>query len=218
MNDRRTRIMVVEDHALVREGTKQILAGEPDFEVVGEAARGEDAVAQVVELRPDLVLMDMRMVGMNGIEATRQIVAAVPETRVIIVSAHEDEDYVREALASGACGYILKTAPARELVEGARAVAAGALVLTPTLSRRLAQQRNQPPRASDRLSSRELAVLREVALGHANKQIGRNLNISQRTVEGHLHSIFAKLRVSSRTEAVVHAAAHGIVSIEPPGE
>ncbi len=208
-----TRIVVAEDHALVREGTRQILSAESAFDVVGEAASGEEAVRLVLELLPDLVLMDMRMTGINGIEATRQILAEAPDTKVVIVSAHEDEDYVREALASGASGYILKTAPAKELVEGVRAVAAGALVLSPSLSRRLAQGRSEPARASDRLSTRELAVLRDAALGHANKQIARNLDISLRTVEGHLHSIFAKLRVRSRTEAVVYAAKHGIVSI-----
>lgn len=209
-----TTIVVAEDHALVREGTRQILAGENDLSVVGEASRGDEAVQVVVQLRPDVVLMDMRMPGINGIDATRQILAQAPDTKVVIVSAHEDEDYVREAIAAGALGYILKTAPARELVEGVRAVAAGAVVLSPSLSRRLAQARTDQERASDRLSARELAVLRQIALGHANKEIARDLGINLRTVEGHLHNIFEKLRVSSRTEAVVYAANHGIVSIE----
>ncbi|MGH7665994.1 MAG: response regulator, partial [Candidatus Dormibacteria bacterium] len=167
-----------------------------------------------LELRPQVVLMDMRMPGVNGIEATRQILAKAPGTKVVIVSAHEDEDYVREALAAGAVGYILKTAPARELIEGVRAVAAGALVLSPSLSRRLAQARQDPARASDRLTSRELAVLREIAQGHTNKETAHNLDIGLRTVEGHVRNIFEKLRVGSRTEAVVYAANHGIVSIE----
>jgi DNA-binding NarL/FixJ family response regulator len=214
MSTQRTTIVVAEDHALVREGTRQILSGESDFTVVGEASRGDEAVQLVLEMRPTVVLMDMRMPGINGIEATRQILAKALDTKVVIVSAHEDEDYVREALAAGASGYILKTAPARELVEGIRAVAAGSLVLSPSLSRRLAQARGDPARASDRLSARELAVLRQIALGLANKEIARDLGISQRTVEGHLHNIFEKLRVSSRTEAVVYAANHGIVSIE----
>ncbi|MGC1405638.1 MAG: response regulator transcription factor [Candidatus Dormiibacterota bacterium] len=209
-----TTIVLAEDHALVREGTRQILSGHPDLTVIGEASRGEEAIRLVLELGPQVVLMDMRMPGVNGIEATRQILAQAPDTKVVIVSAHEDEDYVREALAAGAVGYILKTAPARELVEGVRAVAAGALVLSPSLSRRLAQARVDPARASDRVSSRELAVLREIALGHSNKEIARDLGISLRTVEGHLHNIFEKLRVNSRTEAVVYAANHGIVSIE----
>lgn len=214
MSAKVTTIIVAEDHALVREGTRQILSGEADLSVVGEASRGDEAVQLVLQLRPTVVLMDMRMPGINGIEATRQILAQAPDTKVVIVSAHEDEDYVREALSSGAVGYILKTAPARELVEGVRAVAAGSLVLSPSLSRRLTQSRSDPARASDRLSARELAVLRQIALGQANKEIARNLGISQRTVEGHLHNIFEKFRVSSRTEAVVYAANHGIVSIE----
>jgi DNA-binding NarL/FixJ family response regulator len=209
-----TTVVIAEDHVLVREGTRQILSGEDDLSVVGEASRGDEAVQVVLRLRPTVVLMDMRMPGLNGIEATRQILAQAPDTKVVIVSAHEDEDYVREALSAGAVGYILKTAPARELVEGVRAVAAGSLVLSPSLSRRLTQSRGDPARASDRLSARELAVLRQIALGQANKEIARDLGISQRTVEGHLHNIFEKLRVSSRTEAVVYAANHGIVSIE----
>ena len=184
MSNKVTTIVVAEDHALVREGTRQILAGENDLSVVGEASRGDEAVQVVVQLRPDVVLMDMRMPGINGIDATRQILAQAPDTKVVIVSAHEDEDYVREAIAAGALGYILKTAPARELVEGVRAVAAGAVVLSPSLSRRLAQARTDQERASDRLSARELAVLRQIALGHANKEIARDLGINLRTVEG----------------------------------
>ncbi|HVB54078.1 MAG TPA: response regulator transcription factor [Candidatus Acidoferrales bacterium] len=214
MTINRTTIVIAEDHALVREGTRQILSGEEELSVVGEASRGDEAVEVVLRLRPTVVLMDMRMPGINGVEATRQILAQAPETKVVIVSAHEDEDYVREALASGAMGYILKTAPARELIEGVRAVAAGSLVLSPSLAQHLAQARSEPARASDRLSVRELAVLRQIALGQANKAIARDLGISQRTVEGHLHNIFEKLRVSSRTEAVVYAANHGIVSLE----
>jgi DNA-binding NarL/FixJ family response regulator len=211
------KIVLAEDHALVREGTRQILEQESDLNVVGEASRGDEAVRLVGELQPDVVLMDMRLPGINGIEATRQILAQAPGTRVVIVSAHEDEDYVREALAAGVAGYILKTAPARELIEGVRAAAAGSLVLSPSLSSRLAQARSQPARASDRLSPRELAILREISGGRPNKEIAKDLGISTRTVEGHLHNIFEKLRVSSRTEAVVYAAHHGIISMEGPG-
>lgn len=214
MSQQATTVLLAEDHALVREGTREILSSAGDLEVVGEASRGDDAVRLALQLRPQVVLMDMRMPGINGIEATRQILEREPGTKVVIVSAHDDDDYVREALESGAAGYLLKTAPAKELVEGVRAVAAGSLVLSPSLSRRLAQARSDPARASDRLTSRELAVLREIALGRANKQIARSLGISQRTVEGHLHNIFEKLRVNSRTEAVIHAAHLGIVSIE----
>ncbi len=211
-------VVIAEDHALVREGTREILAHEPDIRVVGEAARGDDAVAMTRELLPQVLLMDRRMPGLTGIEATRQLMPELPDLKILILSAHEDEDYVREALAAGVCGYLLKTSPGRELVEGVRAVASGSTVLTPSLSRKLAQIRMDPSRASDRLSSREYAVLRLIAEGRANKEIARELGISLRTVEGHLHNIFEKLRVGSRTEAVVHAVNHGLLSLEVPGD
>jgi DNA-binding NarL/FixJ family response regulator len=211
-------IIIAEDHTLVREGTREILDREADFTIVGEAARGDDAVRMTLELRPKVLLMDMRMPGLTGIEATRKLAAELPELKILILSAHEDEDYVREALASGARGYLLKTSPGSELVEGVRAVAAGSTVLSPSLTRRLAQARLDPSRATDRLSSREFAVLRLIAQGRANKEIAVELGISLRTVEGHLHNIFEKLRVGSRTEAVVHAVNHGLLSIESPGD
>lgn len=211
-------VVIAEDHALVREGTREILAHEPDIQVVGEAARGDDAVKVTRELRPKVLLMDMRMPGLTGIEATRQLMPELPELKILILSAHEDEDYVREALAAGVCGYLLKTSPGKELVEGVRAVASGSTVLTPSLSRKLAQIRLEPSRATDRLSSREFAVLRLIAQGRANKEIALELGISLRTVEGHLHNIFEKLRVGSRTEAVVHAVNHGLLSLEVPGD
>ena len=210
------RVIIAEDHTLVREGTREILEREQDIQVVGEAARGDDAVRQALEHNPDVLLMDMRMPGMNGIEATREVTAQAPSVKVLILSAHEDEDYVREALAVGASGYLLKTAPGRELVEGIRAVASGSTILSPELTRKLAQVRLEPARASDRLSSREFAVLRLIAQGRANKEVPLELGISLRTVEGHLHNIFEKLRVGSRTEAVVHAVNHGLLSISGP--
>ncbi|HVD03550.1 MAG TPA: response regulator transcription factor [Candidatus Dormibacteraeota bacterium] len=217
MSDQIT-IVIAEDHTLVREGTREILAREADLVVVGEAARGDEAVRMVRELLPMVLLMDMRMPGLTGIEATRQLMDDFPDLKILILSAHEDEDYVREALASGASGYLLKTSPGRELVEGVRSVAAGSTVLSPALSRKLAQSRLDPSRATDRLSSREFAVLRLIAQGRANKEIAMELGISLRTVEGHLHNIFEKLRVTSRTEAVVHAVNHGLLSIGAPGE
>ena len=210
------RVIIAEDHTLVREGTREILEREQDIQVVGEAARGDDAVRQALEHIPDVLLMDMRMPGMNGIEATREGAAQAPSVKVLILSAHEDEDYVREALAVGASGYLLKTAPGRELVEGIRAVASGSTILSPELTRKLAQSGLEPARASDRLSSREFAVLRLIAQGRANKEVALELGISLRTVEGHLHNIFEKLRVGSRTEAVVHAVNHGLLSISGP--
>ncbi len=211
-------VVIAEDHTLVREGTREILEREPDLQVVGEAARGDLAVELAQRLQPDVVILDMRMPGINGIEAARQITGVAPAARVLIVSAYDDEDYVREALRAGASGYLLKTAPSRELVEAVRAVAAGSTVLQAELSARLARSRLPSQYASDELSPRELDVLRLIARGLANKEVAQDLGISLRTVEGHLHNIFEKFRVNSRTEAVVHAVTHAIVSIEPLAE
>ncbi len=207
-------VVIAEDHALVREGTRDIIEREPDLQVVGEAAAGDEAVGLVARLRPTVAILDVRMPKLNGIEAATRIMTDTPDTRVLIVSAHSEEGYVKEALAAGVSGYLLKTAPGRELVEAIRAVASGSTVLAATLSRRLVTAQSAPRRATDQLSGREFAVLRLIARGRPNKEIARELGISLRTVEGHVHAIFSKLRVNSRTEAVVCAVNQGLLSIE----
>ena len=214
MSEQRIRVLIAEDHTLVREGTRQILEGAPDLEVVGEAERGDDAVRKTEELRPDVLLLDIRMPGMNGIDVARKVLASVPGVRVLFLSAFDDDAYVTEALGAGAAGYLLKTAQGRELIEAVRAVHAGSTVLQDSISRRLAQRSLRPTAPGSRLSDRELAVLKQTALGIASKEIALHLGISQRTVDGHLNNIFAKLGVSSRTEAVVQAAARGLIALE----
>ncbi len=212
------RVVIAEDHTLVREGTREILEQQPDLQVVGEAADGPAAVEIVSRRRPDVVLLDLRLPGLNGIEVTERLSAAVPEARVVILSAYDDEDYVVAALQAGAAGYLLKTVPGQELVQAVRAVHAGETVLQETLSRKLAQYWRQASsaRASQWLSRRELEVLRLLAAGCTNKEIAARLAISLRTVEGHLGSIFSKLGVGSRTEAALYAVAHHLVPLEDP--
>ena len=211
---RRLRILLAEDHTLVREGTRQILAQCEDFDVVGETDRGDAAVELAMRLEPDVVILDVRLPGLNGIEATRRITAQRPAIRVLIVSAYDDEQYVLEALRAGAAGYLLKTAPGAELVNAVRAAASGATVLQESISQRLALRRDARTPSSLEPSPRELEILHQLAVGKPNKEIARDLRISARTVEGHLNNLFAKLGASSRTEALVVAMSRHLISLE----
>jgi len=210
------RVVIVDDHSLLREGTRQILLHDPGIEVVGESGRGDEAVKLVAELQPDVVLLDLRLPGLPGIEAARRIAKESPATRVLVVTAYDEEDYVLEALQAGAAGYLLKTAPAAELVDAVHAVAAGTTVLEPSISAALARRwtRSDGPGGAGQLSTRELEVLRMTAHGMANKEIARKLGLSLRTVEGHLNRTFAKLGVASRTEAVFTAVNQHLISLE----
>jgi DNA-binding NarL/FixJ family response regulator len=209
------RVVIVDDHELLRDGTRQILQQDMTIEVVGEASRGDDAVELVGRLKPDVVLLDLRLPGLPGIEAARRIAQLSPATRVLVVTAYDEEDYVLEALQAGAAGYLLKTAPSHELLDAVRAVAAGATVLEPSVSAALARRwtRADGP-GGTQLSVRELEVLRMTAHGMANKEIAGKLSLSLRTVEGHLNRTFDKLGVASRTEAVFHAVNHHLISLE----
>lgn len=204
------RVLVVDDHALHRDGTRHILEDYEDLEVVGDAETGEAALALVNQLQPDVVLLDIRLPGMNGIETARRISEHHPDVRVLMVSAYDDDEYVRGAFEAGAVGYLSKTAPGRELVEAVRAVAAGATVLQQTLMQPLLTRNVDRSR---RLTDRELAVLQLLAEGLHNKQVARRLGISARTVERHCDSVYGKLGVGSRTEAVVRAIAIKLVEV-----
>jgi DNA-binding NarL/FixJ family response regulator len=214
MSDAPIRVVIVEDHTLLREGTRQILEQWRDIEIVGEAGRGDEAVALIDRLEPDVVLLDMRLPGMNGIEVTRAVTSKHRAIRLLLLSAYDDEEYVAEALNAGAAGYLLKTTPGAKLVEAVRAVHSGATVLQDELSHKLAMRATHPESFGPRLSERELSVLRLTARGMSSKEIAGNLRISQRTVEGHLNNIYSKLGVNSRTEAVVQAAARGLINLE----
>jgi DNA-binding NarL/FixJ family response regulator len=203
------RVVLAEDHAIVREGTAELLERAGGFHVVGQAADGLEAVHLVKALRPDVLVIDLAMPGLDGLEATRQSRAAAPRTAVLALTAHEEEPYVRAMLEAGARGYLSKAARGAELVAAVRAVAAGETVLSPRVAT-AALQRTRAGGGSA-LTPRELDVLRAVARGLGNKQIARELQLSPRTVQTHLTNAFAKLGVSSRTEAVLESIKKGWV-------
>jgi DNA-binding NarL/FixJ family response regulator len=216
--DRVIRVLLADDHALVREGTRRLIEEESDMAVVAEAASGEEAIESVKQLRPDIAIMDIAMPGMGGIEATRAIKVNCSETAVLVLSAYDDEPYLMALLEVGAAGFLLKNVNGHELVEAIRAVARGESILQPSLTervmRRLSNRPVSPSRPPDLLSEREFAVLRLAARGLPNKEIARRMNLSIRTVHSHLANIFLKMRVGSRTEAVLLALRQGMISLQ----
>lgn len=209
------RLILADDHAVVRTGTRQLLERQPDFQIVGEASDGAEAVQLAHDLQPDVVVMDVRMPKMSGVEATKRIKQECPAVRVLVLTAHDDDEYVFALLQSGADGYLLKTAEFEDLVKAIHTVAAGQSALAPEVAGKVVAQftsgKSLPdvladkPNDYDGLTERELGILRLVGKGLSNKQIGKELYISDRTVQAHLSNIFSKLGVSSRTEAVMHA-------------
>ena len=213
------RVILAEDHTLVREGTRRILEQHRDLQVVGEAADGNEAVALVERLRPDVAVVDIAMPRLNGIEATRRIKAISPATSVLILSAYDDDQYVSALLEAGAAGYVLKDLPGHELVEAVRSVHAGEAVLHPVIARKVLRHFTAGAEGGDRqsttqLSPREQEVLKLAAQGRANKDIARHLTLSERTVQVHLSHIFDKLGVASRTEAVIRGLREGWLKLE----
>ncbi len=205
------RVVVVDDHALHRDGTRQILAQHTDLLVVGEAHSGEVAMSIVNQQRPDVVLMDIGLPGMSGVEAARRIHTHHPDVRVLMVTGYDEDEYVRGALEAGATGYIRKTAPGRELVDAIRAVADGATVLQAGLAARVLSGRRVDTRSE--LTDRELEVLSLLVSGLHNKEVATRLFISPRTVERHCNNLYAKLGVGSRSEAIVRALTLKLVTV-----
>jgi DNA-binding NarL/FixJ family response regulator len=206
-------VVIVDDHALLREGTRQILERAGGFAVVGEAADGDGALALVVEHRPDVVLLDVRLQSTNGVEVARRLVEASPGSRILMLSALDEVDYVQASLAAGAAGYLLKTTPGDELVRAIHQACAGTVVLDPSLPPYLAREPAGGRAASGvgALTSREREVVRLVARGLPNKAIAGELGISPRTVEVHLNHVFEKVGAPSRSALVRLALVHGLV-------
>jgi DNA-binding NarL/FixJ family response regulator len=212
MNSRKTRILLVDDHSVVRQGFRMILSAQPDLEVIGEAGDGLQAVERVGELQPDLVVMDVSMPGLNGIEATRRIMEIAPRCRVLALSMHRDAVYVREILRAGARGYLLKDAFDQDLVNAIRSIAQGQAYLSPAISDAvLSDYRKHVTDPIDLLTSREREVLQLIAEGQTNKEIATRLNLSVYTVEAHRGRIMEKLNLHSTGELVRFALRKGLI-------
>ena len=203
------RILIVDDHPMVRRGLSELFDGESDIEVIDAVGSGEQAVAVSLAARPDVVLMDVSMPDMDGIEATRRLLEVRPEARVVMLTSFADHERVMEALDSGAIGYLLKDAESDELLRGVRAAARGESPLSPRAARALITER-RGQRPFQELTSRELDVLRLVARGLSNKQIAWRLAISEKTVKAHMTSIFGRIGVADRTQAALWAQRHGV--------
>lgn len=218
-----TRILLVDDHALLREGTAELLRRQPDMTVVGEAADGHEAMILAGKLQPDIVVMDVRLPELSGVEATRQIREQWPNIQVLVLTAYDDDQYVFSLLQAGASGYLLKTAPVSDLVKAIRQVRAGESPLDPVIAHKVILQmsRSQAEAAGGlhdpiaaALTNRELEVLQMLARGLSNRAIAEKLFVSDRTVQAHLTSIFSKMMVTSRLEAVLTGIRRGWLTLE----
>jgi DNA-binding NarL/FixJ family response regulator len=203
----RIRVLIVDDHAVVRSGLEQLLATTTDIELVGTAANGNQAIERVAELHPDVVLMDLSMPDLDGVEATRSITAHHPASHVLVLTSFSDQTRILDALAAGADGYLLKHTDPDDIADAIRAVHAGGSPLDPKAARTLLESRRARAQTPD-LTDREREVLLLVCKGLANKQIARRLGIAERTVKAHLTSIFQRLGVTDRTQAALWASAH----------
>ena len=212
-------VLIADDQALMRAGFRMILEAEPDLEVVGEATTGDEAVAEADRLRPDVVLMDVRMPEMDGIEATRRLLERNDDTKVVMLTTFDMDEYVYEAFRAGASGFLVKDVPPEQLIAGIRSVASGDALLAPSVTRRLIEEYvhhppnglHTPPPEVDRLTAREVEVLRMMARGLSNGEIAGELFVSETTVKTHVAHLLAKLGLRDRVQAVVFAYESGVV-------
>jgi DNA-binding NarL/FixJ family response regulator len=214
----KTRIVIADDHAIVREGVRALLALADDLEVVGEAADGGEAIELVSKLEPDLVLMDVAMPGLGGLEATLEIRRRVPKARIIVLSQYSEPEYIRRFLKAGVSGYVLKDAAGADLVSAIRAVVRGGLVLDPKVARDALQESGAPAAAGaaddyDALTDREKQVLKLVAEGRSNKEVADELNVSVKTAMSHREHVMLKLGLHNRTELIRYALRHGVIRV-----
>jgi DNA-binding NarL/FixJ family response regulator len=209
------RVLIADDHPVVRTGIVGMIASQDDFEIVGEAENGSEAVALAADLKPDVILMDLRMPGMDGVEAIEILQAEQPDVQVLVLTTYDSDADILRAVEAGATGYLLKDSPREILFDGIRAAARGESVLAPSVAARLMSRMRTP--AEETLSSREIEVLSLVAGGASNKEAARQLHISTATVKTHLIHIYEKLGVSDRTSAVTTALDRGIIRLDAIG-
>jgi DNA-binding NarL/FixJ family response regulator len=211
----RLRVLIADDHPLFRDGLRAMFESEPDIELVGEAATGEEAVALAAELHPDVVLMDVQMPDLDGIEATRRLLAASSETKVLVVTMFENDSSVLAAMRAGAHGYVVKGMRSVDAIRAVRAVAGGEAIFSPVIAARLARllsetRQEAPPEVFPELTERERQTLHLVAQGHKNAAIATRLHLSPKTVRNYITSIFDKLHFADRSEAIVRAREAGL--------
>jgi len=217
------RVFIAEDHAIVRKGIRALLDLEPDVQVVGEAANGREAVSGIDSTRPDVVLMDLVMPEMDGIEAIQQVVARQPQARILVLTSFATDDKVFPAIKAGALGYLLKDSEPRDVVDAIRQVHRGEASLHPRIARKLMQEMSRPPASRkpptpDPLTEREMEVLGLVAQGKSNREIADELTVSEGTVRVHVSSILSKLHLASRTQATLYALREGLASLDDGDE